>query len=58
MILPRHNDDNDENLSPLAQFLKHNDLSPLEHLMLTHKQQREQFDKQLEKQRKQKQYEE
>lgn len=57
-MIIRHNNEDNENLSPLAQFLKHNDLSPLEHLMLAHKQQREQFDKQLEKQRKQNQYEE
>lgn len=57
-MIIRHNNDDNENLSPLAQFVKHKDLSPQERLMLVHKQQREKFEKQLEEQRNQKQYEE
>ncbi len=58
MILPRHNNDNDENLSAFGQYVRLKDKTPEERLMLARKQQREKFEKQLEEQRKQKQYEE
>ena len=57
MIIRHHNDDN-KHLSPLAQYVKYKDFSPGEKLMLARKQQREKFEKQLEEQRKQKEYEE
>ena len=57
-MIIRHNNDDNENPSPLAQYIKYKDLSPQERLMLAHKQQREKFEKQLEEQRNQKQYEE
>lgn len=57
-MIIRHNNDDNENLSVFAQYIKYKDLSPQEKLMLTRKQQREKFEKQIEEQRKQKEYEE
>ena len=57
-MIIRHNNDDNENLSVFAQYIKYKDFSPQEKLMLTRKQQREKFEKQLEEQRKQKEYEE